>query len=214
MIKTTDMDAARLGKFADDAIEHIQAMHACQESWTRARRTSIERHYTKSYALMEQWHVLAARSAVDLCRSLAQGDRAQGLAREAQYRLDTAVTKAEKAAVVLREYRAARRKLREKQLRKRTCWVCAKTAPLSSHAFAYCGGCRHASIPRVDRPRYCSEACQRAHWLAGHMHECPDEEALRKLERLHDDGIIDDDEFRQGKARALGLTRADAQQGE
>ena len=27
-----------------------------------------------------------------------------------------------------------------------------------------------------------------------------DEEALRKLKRLHDDGIIDDDEFRQGKA--------------
>ena len=46
------------------------------------------------------------------------------------------------------------------------------------------------------------------------MHECPDEEALRKLERLHDDGIIDDDEFRQGKAKALGHTRADAQQGE
>ena len=61
----------------------------------------------------------------------------------------------------------------EKQLRKRTCCVCAKTVPLSSHAFAYCGGCRHASIRRVDRPRYCSEACQRAHWLAGHMHFCP-----------------------------------------
>ena len=25
----------------------------------------------------------------------------------------------------------------------------------------------------VDRPRYCSEECQRAHWLAGHMDECP-----------------------------------------
>ena len=33
-----------------------------------------------------------------------------------------------------------------------------------------------------------------------------DEEALRKLKRLHDDGIIDDDEFRQGKAKALGIT--------
>ena len=30
-----------------------------------------------------------------------------------------------------------------------------------------------------------------------------DEEALRKLKRLHDDGIIDDDEFRQGKAKAM-----------
>ena len=125
------------------------------------------------------WYVLAARSAVDLCHRLAQGDRAvarEALFSEAQYRLDTAVAKAEKAAVVLREYKAARRTLREKQLRKRTCWLCAKTVPFSSHAFAYCGGCRHASIPRVDRPRYCSEACQRAHWLAGHMHECPRQE--------------------------------------
>ena len=24
-----------------------------------------------------------------------------------------------------------------------------------------------------ERLQYCSEACQRAHWLAGHMHECP-----------------------------------------
>ena len=61
-------------------------------------------------------------------------------------------------------------------LKKRTCSMCGKTAPNSSRAFAYCGGCRHASIPRVDRPRYCSEACQRAHWLAGHMHECPRQE--------------------------------------
>ena len=58
-------------------------------------------------------------------------------------------------------------------LKKRTCSMCGKTAPNSSRAFAYCGGCRHASIPRVDRPRFCSEACQRAHWLAGHVHECP-----------------------------------------
>ena len=148
-------------------------------------------------------------STVDTCRSLHQG-----LLPEAEERFQRLVATVEENAQIFRQHKAARRKLREKQLRKRTCWVCAKTAPLSSHAFAYCGGCRHASIPRVDRPRYCSEACQRAHWLAGHMHECPDEEALRKLERLHDDGIIDDDEFRQGKARALGLTRADAQQGE
>ena len=37
----------------------------------------------------------------------------------------------------------------------------------------YCGGgCRHSDVPREDRPRYCSEECQRAHWLAGHCHEC------------------------------------------
>ena len=32
-----------------------------------------------------------------------------------------------------------------------------------------------------------------------------DEEALRKLKRLHDDGVIDDDEFKRGKLEALGL---------
>ena len=32
-----------------------------------------------------------------------------------------------------------------------------------------------------------------------------DEDALRKLKRLHDDGVIDDDEFKRGKLEALGL---------
>lgn len=32
-----------------------------------------------------------------------------------------------------------------------------------------------------------------------------DEDALRKLKRLHDDGVIDDKEFQQSKAKALGL---------
>ena len=32
-----------------------------------------------------------------------------------------------------------------------------------------------------------------------------DEEALRKLKRLHDDRVIDDDEFKRGKLEALGL---------
>ena len=100
-------------------------------------------------------------------RIAAERAEAERLAAEEAERL------AEEAAAVLREYKAARRKLREKQLRKRTCCVCAKTVPLTSHAFAYCGGCRHAGIRRVDRPRYCSEACQRAHWAAGHMHFCP-----------------------------------------
>ena len=97
-------------------------------------------------------------------------DRA--VARKARYELDRAVAKAEKTVQLFGKYKAEMRKLREKQLQKRTCCVCAKTVPLYSYAFAYCGGCRRASIPRVDRPRYCSEACQRAHWLAGHAHKC------------------------------------------
>ena len=121
-------------------------------------------------------HVLTARSTADLCHRLAKNSTDRAVARKAQYELDKAVAKAEKTVQLFRKYKAAMRKVREKQFRKRTCCVCAKTALLSSHAFAYCGGCRHASIPRVDRPRYCSEACQRTHWLAGHMHECPRKE--------------------------------------
>ena len=67
---------------------------------------------------------------------------------------------------IVADWKEKFRDYRAKQRIKRTCAVCGETAPLSSHAFAYCGGCRHASIPRVDRPRYCSEACQRAHWAA------------------------------------------------
>ena len=40
-----------------------------------------------------------------------------------------------------------------------------------------------------------------------------DEEALRKLKRLHDDGVIDDDEFKRGKAVALGLAEPTASMG-
>ena len=40
-----------------------------------------------------------------------------------------------------------------------------------------------------------------------------DEEALRKLKRLHDDGVIDDDEFKRGKLEALGLSEPTASLG-
>ena len=40
-----------------------------------------------------------------------------------------------------------------------------------------------------------------------------DEDALRKLKRLHDDGVIDDDEFKRGKLEALGLAEPTASLG-
>ena len=40
-----------------------------------------------------------------------------------------------------------------------------------------------------------------------------DEDALRKLKRLHDDGVIDDDEFKRGKLEALGLAEKIASAG-
>ena len=62
--------------------------------------------------------------------------------------------------------------VKERRLKKRTCSQCGTTVPLSARAFAYCAGCRHESVARQDRPRFCSVECQRAHWVAGHMHAC------------------------------------------
>ena len=58
-------------------------------------------------------------------------------------------------------------------LKKRTCSHCGRTGPLSQVSFAYCGGCRDSGVPRKHWMRYCSEACQRAHWHAGHKDVCP-----------------------------------------
>jgi len=77
----------------------------------------------------------------------------------------------EKADLVASE-KQTRRENRVTQLRKRTCCVCAKTAPNSSRAIPHCGGCRGLT-PRVLIPRYCSEACERANWTDGHNRICP-----------------------------------------
>ena len=89
----------------------------------------------------------------------------QHLVRAKQYR--------DEARQQLERFKPTWLKQRAIQRKKRTCSMCGKTAPISSRAFDYCGGCRHSAVPRVDRPRYCSEECQRAHWHAGHMNECP-----------------------------------------
>ena len=60
-----------------------------------------------------------------------------------------------------------------KKIKKRRCSICGISAPYSSRALDYCGGCRHPSVARADRPRYCSVECQRTHWAAGHKDECP-----------------------------------------
>ena len=73
----------------------------------------------------------------------------------------------------LKEGKECRRAMRAHMLMKRTCSYCGTTGPLSQVSFAYCGGCRDSRVAREDRPRYCSEACQRAHWAAGHKDECP-----------------------------------------
>ena len=119
----------------------------------------------RMYALAMEWELTAARKFAD---QAADADK-----EGAMTRLSEAIEHSQEASNILRGHQVKMQRKWERQLKKRTCSMCGKTAPNSSHAFAYCGGCRHASIPRVDRPRYCSEACQRAHWAAGHMHECP-----------------------------------------
>ena len=115
----------------------------------------------KFYALTAQWHEAAAESTLD---ATGEGGAFHMWADAHEAAVD--------ASQVVARHAAAMRIRRAILLKKRTCSMCGKTAPNSKPAFEYCGGCRHASIPRVDRPRYCSEACQRAHWLAGHAHKC------------------------------------------
>ena len=49
------------------------------------------------------------------------------------------------------------------------CACCGKE-PEAGRKFASCELCVTRKLPTT---RYCSEACQRAHWLAGHKDECP-----------------------------------------
>ena len=50
------------------------------------------------------------------------------------------------------------------RIRRRICTCCLKQVALTEPRYLVCGGCGEA--------RYCSEACQRAHW-AEHQKECP-----------------------------------------
>ena len=50
------------------------------------------------------------------------------------------------------------------RIRRRICHCCNEEADLSEPRYLVCSGCGEA--------RYCSEACQRAHW-AEHQKECP-----------------------------------------
>ena len=92
-------------------------------------------------------------------------------------KIDAALEDMESEHEQLKALRALTKKkiseMKESQLKKRTCSMCGKTAPNTTRSFAYCGGCRHSGVARIDLPRYCSETCQHAHWLAGHKDECP-----------------------------------------
>ena len=135
----------------------ITAVFKCRSSWPRYRRLSIARRFHKWSLLLAQWaHTSAHFSKCEFEALYLTSTTAQA---EAQ----AALTRVEKQQA---EFRAI-------MLKKRTCAHCGTTGPLSQRSFPYCGGCRDLLVARVDWTRYCSEACRRAHWLAGHKDECP-----------------------------------------
>ena len=147
------LDHERVAIFARDAGRHIRAVDIAFRTWPMVARGLIRGRLVKWEALYARWR--ATEAEIRRCppkATLAYQQRVRELAEHAQ---------------------ASQQRYRAKQLKKRTCSMCGKTAPLSSRAFSYCSGCRHADVDRDERARYCSEACQRAHWLAGHADECP-----------------------------------------
>ena len=160
---------ARLAKLSTDGSRHINAVEACRSSWPRARYLSIERRFHKYRLLVEQWSHMAGLMVLAKARE-NHSDAATIEAITATHnRTRDSIRKAE--AMIL-ETKKRRRAIRANMLKKRTCTMCGKTAPNSSPSFAYCGGC-HGFRLRECIPRFCSEACQRAHWAAGHKDECP-----------------------------------------
>ncbi|CAH0378519.1 unnamed protein product [Pelagomonas calceolata] len=131
----------------------ISAVAKCRRFWPRYRCLSIVGWVHKWSLLLAKW--AHTRAYFNKC----EFDAHYLTLAEAQ----DALTRLEKQQTAFRAI----------MLKKRTCAHCGTTGPLSQRSFAYCGGCRDSGVARVDWSRYCSEACQRAHWVAGHKDECP-----------------------------------------
>ena len=164
------LNFAHLSKFTTDGNRYLAAIIACQSSWPRARSASIERFYLEGGVSVAQWAHMGVLVALEIARA-KEYDAAsiEAISQKSKKTRDDYM----EARKMFRQWKKDRRAFRRGMLKKRTCSHCGKTAPLSEISFAYCGGCRHPSVARADRPRYCSEACQRAHWHAGHKDECP-----------------------------------------
>ena len=154
---------------ADKGSEQIQAVQATRSSYPPGSRATIAWRCLKWKDELSCWEVAALEAALHVLREARIGVKM----RDTEKRLVEAKSSRDKMRSQLERFKPTWLKHRAEQRKKRTCSHCGTTAPLSSRAFPYCGGCRHSAVPHVDRPRYCSEECQRAHWLAGHCHECP-----------------------------------------
>ena len=157
---TTAVDTSRLVKFASEGERYIWALEACRSSWPRFRHWSIQRRFLKWNLLVAEWSELVKSTRPDH----ATMDLITQLLDRARDGLEDALVE---------QGKMRRLKSKADMLKKRTCSHCGTTGSLSQVSFAYCYGCRHPSVARADRPRYCSEACQHAHWHAGHKDKCP-----------------------------------------
>ena len=159
--RSTSTDARTLGKLASVGNRHINAICPLY-SYPRGSRLTIAWRCLKWKYEISCWEVAALEATLFI--SLRNARIRKRLVRAKSFR--------DEACQQLERFKPTWLKNRAEQRQKRTCSHCGTTAPLSARTFPYCGGCRDPSIPRVDRPRYCSEECQRAHWLAGHMDRC------------------------------------------
>ena len=166
--RSISTDVRTLGNLASVGNRHINAVLPLS-SYPRGSRLTIAWRCLKWKYQISCWEVAALEASLHALRDariwVKIRDTEKCLVRAKQYR--------DEACQRLEHFKPTWLKHRAEQHKKRTCSHCGTTAPLSSRAFPYCGGCRHSAVPRVGRPRYCSEECQRAHWLAGHMDECP-----------------------------------------
>ena len=160
------VDTQRLRKFIVDGERQAHAVEASRDSWPRFLYLSIEQKVVRWHMLLSQWLQVIFPNRADLPTKIPISQQL----RRAYPGLNTRLNE---PAVIYEQMKMERRARKADMLKKRTCSHCGETGPLCQLSFAYCEGCRHSGIARIDLPRYCSEACQRAHWAAGHKNECP-----------------------------------------
>ena len=175
---STSTDARTLEHLAAEGNRLIRLVTASRPAWPRGSGETIIRRLLQWRKVITDWDVDSVEAEM---RSLRTNTHYPAFKRpmvrlqrsDTRKRLNYATKKRDEFSRKMESCNREWSVYREKQRKKRTCSHCGTTAPFSSRAFPYCGGCRHSDVARKDRPRYCSEECQRAHWLAGHMNKCP-----------------------------------------
>ena len=171
--RLTSTDVRTLEHLAAEGNRLIRLVTASRPAWPRGSGETIIMHLLNWRKVVSGWDVDSVEADM---RSLTtkHWPFKSRIMSDTRKRLNLTTKKHDELSRKVESWNRKWSEHRAKQIQKRTCSHCGTTAPLSARAFPYCGGCREdPNIPRVDRPRYCSEECQRAHWLAGHMNECP-----------------------------------------